>query len=400
MLRRWVLVGSFAALSCSSVRHAVAPDAGARDEPCNGLDDDADGAIDEGCPCTPFEVDVPLAGGIPFLSLTWTGTGYLVTGVASQNGTELWDEVVVAVREDGTIQHSARERGGAGEAAEGDTMAAWNGHQLGMVVPGLAPYELSFQLFDPVTFTFGPRRLLSNDPSFGMCAGVVWSGDHFGIVWDDAYSKDELHVRELDALGQPFGDEHIIGGWTDVAVESLRALPDGYLVGVSGQAATTALRIDRSNGFVARSLPLSIGEGQWLDVVPGPGGFAASYRRPNDGAEMQVYTLDGSPDGPVLYKPGKMWTAALAATNDRYRLTYLAASPYISPDGVTQVTIDGHGTRVDSSRIAASTPQEVGGWPLSTTAAGRTAIAIPMSTPEAPVFGSVELIQRCDAPVR
>ena len=93
---RVVALAAAACSACGRVGFTEVTDVGpgsaciAATEVCNGIDDDCDGQIDEGCPCTPFSVTISSGPAGPLVrDLAWTGAYYIVADTV----TGLLDEV-------------------------------------------------------------------------------------------------------------------------------------------------------------------------------------------------------------------------------------------------------------------------------------------------------------------
>ena len=189
-------------------------DAGARilggaDEPCDGLDNDGNGTIDDGCDKTCESPD-SITGSIvddndsfnP--SLAWTGNGYGVAWERRVNFTTP-DEIYFARLDSsghivgGVVQVSQA----AGESA--DPVVVWTGTQYGVAWQDMrdGQWEIYFAKLDSSGNKIGAEVSISGADGYDSeKVDLVWSGSEFGLVWQDSRHGDtEIYFARVNTSG-------------------------------------------------------------------------------------------------------------------------------------------------------------------------------------------------------
>lgn len=199
-------------------------------EICNGVDDTQDGVVDEGCPCTPFDVTAP--GTVASPDIVWTGDGYFVV-------TGDLNTLEVAPVTGGTIGPSFV-AGVTPNFARHDL--AWSGTTLAVVLQ-TASMTSELALFDP-TGTEISRQTLPATPYWHR---AMWAGDRFVLTGQSMYNTNALVFAEYSATGALlFGPMEIPGMYNITYVGPLAISPSHYLVGVATIARSSTFLIDRA----------------------------------------------------------------------------------------------------------------------------------------------------------
>lgn len=302
-------------------------------EVCNGIDDDCNTIVDDGCPCTAFDVTVPVAAAL-FPALAFVGTGYLTL---TDDGTTYGVQVIAS---DGTLGN----RGVLGPRSAtgvGDQVFAWTGAAL-FVTWMNASQQIMLSRFDAQASPIG-AAIVASPTTHGTSPGVVWAGDHGAIVWtDDRNGMATLYMRELAADGTFLGAERettLIGRATSVVVT-----PSGYLVSLYGAASgVAAIARDGTAGALAAPLGTSPNNTTYT-LARSPGGFAARWRVGFTTA-FQRFAADGALVGGALTLPdynGKsLYIAGITGSAGGYLVHALT---FATPPDLVSVDLDVSGT--------------------------------------------------------
>jgi hypothetical protein len=220
--------------ACGGGSAAPALDAsgdGGAGEICNGVDDTQDGVVDEGCPCTPFDVSVP--GTIYSPDIVWTGERYfVVTGDVNT--------IEVAPVTDGMVGPSFLV--GVAPTTYSRHDLAWSGTTLAVVLQ-TASLASELALFEPDGTEISRQTL----PSTPFWLRAMWAGDRFVLTGQSTNNSNTLVFAEYSATGALlFGPMEIPGMYNISYVGPLAISPSHYLVGVATTARGSAFLIDRA----------------------------------------------------------------------------------------------------------------------------------------------------------
>jgi hypothetical protein len=147
-------------------------------ETCDGLDDDCDRIVDEGCPCTPFQTFVsPEGASIPYAPfVVWTGTGY---GVIWNGPSETGARIVL------------------------------------------------FRAYDALGAPRGTAIDVSRAVVGAHPHGIAWNGSQYGVLWVEV--GNTVAFATVDADGATLSPTMAIGAATfDDA--RIAPAPDGFLI--------------------------------------------------------------------------------------------------------------------------------------------------------------------------
>src|SRR5258708_4694411 len=183
------LVAGCGRISFDPLGSSVAACVPAGTEICNGIDDDCDGAIDEGCPCTPFDITVPGGGNSGATALAWTGSGYLGSLDNSV------DVEVAAFGADGTVG------GGVSIAQSGNMPAyAWSGSTLAALWTDFSVGNFYLGRFSSAPAELEPAIQLDAYP---VSFAITWARGRFVIAAAIDGPIIQNVLRELGPDAQP-----------------------------------------------------------------------------------------------------------------------------------------------------------------------------------------------------
>lgn len=193
---------------------------------CEGVDDDGDGEVDEGCDrsCVepyPHSAPVLIEGLASATSSVWAvrpGTGIALAYADSRSGVSQVYVRVVATS--GGPADKAEVRISDGVHAAYRPALAWKGGRTGVNPPVESSYgivwvdertgnpEIFFRELgadgSPTPTTTDVQVSASNGSSLDPV--VVWTGTEFGVVWQDVKGTNrDIYFRRLDPFGSPLG---------------------------------------------------------------------------------------------------------------------------------------------------------------------------------------------------
>jgi hypothetical protein len=191
-VRGWSLALCVLAAGCGRLDFGERGDAGADDaisdapsdavaltEPCNGIDDNGNGIVDEGCPCTPF-------------TRTYAQE-FQNTAVPSGRGWLVYDGDVVQLDSAGTPGASVAIDTQSPPAGTQDF--AWDGSRVAYVSSTGA---LALTALDGTDAQLGPSNAsLANESS------VRWNGSGFDIAAGQGLGPSTLWFEQTDGSGTP-----------------------------------------------------------------------------------------------------------------------------------------------------------------------------------------------------
>jgi hypothetical protein len=202
-------------------------------ELCNGVDDNSDGVIDEGCPCTAFDISFPVQ--TTGAAMAWVGDGYRV--VAGQNtANQPRDNTIQTIDASGALGSVFTVSGSTeGQISNGPTLA-WSGTVLGVVWTSNAG-GISLARFDHA----GTRLGVTSLPDLGIAPVIAWAGDRFVV----AGLNHGITLAEVLPDGTVVGVTHSFGPEPQ-AIDSVAVSAGTYALGYQVFMKPYVLVVDRA----------------------------------------------------------------------------------------------------------------------------------------------------------
>lgn len=258
-------------------------------ELCNGIDDDGDGQVDEGCPCAAFAQSWnPVDDDV---GLVWLGDRYAVLYADASN------DYIATVDAGGLGAAAAIVPVGPGvEFPEWTRGIAWNGSEADVIWASPNGLELARYTFSG---NAAPTKLgelaVATTAVAANYLRIVWAGDRFAVAWLGA-GDSLVHLREV-AAGGLLGTEQTYPALSTLTMMTgFAASADAYLIaGTDAGDAPYMLHVRRPS--LAADSPVALTQlpdGFRLDIVAGPGGFGVVLA---DSAIEQAHFLSVGDDG-------------------------------------------------------------------------------------------------------
>jgi hypothetical protein len=224
-------------------------------ETCNGIDDDCDAEIDEGCPCTPFLAWITTDGTASGGDVDWTGTGFGVLWAANAPAT---GERALYLRE---VDASSAMPGAEIELTRGTThlgnwSLAWNGAQHAVLTiedVGGGVGQARLRTIDPGASIASPAVDVS--PPGALHGKVIAAARGFVVA---SLVGDQLYLRRIEG---GVHTEHLVGTLaTDVSDLTFAADETGGIVIAAGASIGPALALPLDPELRARGAVVSLGD--------------------------------------------------------------------------------------------------------------------------------------------
>jgi hypothetical protein len=273
-------------------------------EACDGLDDDCDASVDEGCPCTPFQVFVATEN-MPLDAVAdWTGTGFGVAWSATTTAGDptMRDLFFRSFDAAGTPLGPAIDVSRSGARTGGLSALAWNGVRHGALwleVDASVVHHVRFATIEADGTVSTPVEAA---PSGAMDARLVATAGGFAVA---SVLGQEVHIHRFAGTEHT---SHVAGSFgATVGPIAFAADAAGAIVVGPSLTAGPALALPLDAELVASAPVASGGEsrnarpalvragrpGHWLLALPT---FAGFTMRPIDaegrlaGAELATPT--------------------------------------------------------------------------------------------------------------
>ena len=292
-------------------------------ETCNGVDDNCNGAIDEGCACIPFDITLPFSGATS-VALAWLGTGYLAVF------NTVMSVLVVAIGADGSVGAPvALAPVGQCSSALG---LAWNGSSLAVVCADVTT-ELRVIVVEQGPVVLGPEA----DLGIGAAGRpITWTGDRFGVAYTAQSSPAQSFLQELGSDGRTTSGRLSLG--ISAQIWTIAPADAGYMLASNDLIQNSPIRaslVDHSGAVVASNelgTPTpSVRFG--FQIVRGSGGFGALWQDANV-VYFQVLDPSGGPAAPIATLPGYEFATVAALSNGYEVVGFTLPGPeFIDFDG-------------------------------------------------------------------
>ncbi len=368
----------FDAPSDASDAITATPDAACSSQPelCNGIDDNCNGEVDEGCPCTPFDVTLPLGEG----GLVWLGDRYAM--FTNNSGTT----ALTIVDTTGAI---------TGSYAFPDNPTpfprsiAWTGTELVVAFSDPMQRQIVIQRFTPDASAIEMPIVIG--PNGGELPSILWTGDRLAIEWFDA-SAAAIEVAELTAdgtlirqLSYPDSQLRLLGGIQANANAYVIAYEDGAFPNTTVEIGY----VDRA-AWTMTSTPTTPNVNGPTAIASTSDGTFATATMGNDGnGYVQAVDATGTPGTSMMVPPYGTDTAVttgIAGDEAGFQAFGLSFTELWE---VAYDPISGFG--VPALRGSLTAPTQLA-QPVAVTASGREAIAEAYSDA---LGGHARLIQTC-----
>jgi len=294
----------------AALRDAAVDDAGCEEQPerCNGVDDDCNDEIDEGCICTAthFTVvsDDDERSMVPSLAVSSDGVG-VVWADARHGSLEVYVAVVDAA---GALQGENRLTITSDESIMPSLV--WTGDQFGLawVERSEPDYEIHFMTLNPDGTPLSVEVCVSCQSQLrSIRPSLAWNGARFGLAWQEAGDGylDSVWFTSFDSVDEvPSG--HELSGEPAAARPSLvgdgqgDGDDDGWAVAWSQQDAARQIyvaRIDASGQLRVSATPVTAAtaDSTWPSLARTESGFGLSWLREASASTIAVFAaaLDG-----------------------------------------------------------------------------------------------------------
>jgi hypothetical protein len=251
-------------------------------EVCNGVDDDCNGLVDEGCACAPFakgldESSAP-SGTVQTI---WLGDA-LVQLVGNAATIGLWVSDA-----SGNVVTYVPVYSGAVGSTSGDATMAWNGTSLAIALEHDTTV-VDVGIYDRSGTQVVTTQIDSMYP--GAIPNVTWAGDRFVVAWESA---SDVIARDISAAGVPLVPERVLATNVGGSLDAFQIGPSSTLVCIrdSNDGTARVISIDATGTAQTRTIPIGIGLG--CELLPIAGGYLAWYRQPTT-APVPLAFLDAS----------------------------------------------------------------------------------------------------------
>jgi len=181
-------------------------------EVCDGADNDCNGIVDDNATFIPIDGDSvrispdgqdPAGPG----GLAWSGESYVGTYTGSSEGFDIWRTQLAPngdkLQPDELLKITNSDAGGG--------PIVWTGDRYGVAWQerGDGDYEAFFRLLDNTGATVvTPPVQLSSAPGFSVNVDLAWTGTRFVAVWQDERSGSfNVYGRTVSLDGVPLGNE-------------------------------------------------------------------------------------------------------------------------------------------------------------------------------------------------